>query len=60
MPEQRFPCSKPKSTLTVVWERKPVNPGDVHTIRYTTAKGKLFDRDEAQGRGVVWFQVVNK
>ena len=60
MPETRIPVTKPKADLEKVFEEHTPEPNGVHTIRYVTKHGKVFEREECRSRGVVWYQVVQQ
>jgi hypothetical protein len=56
--ETRIPVPKPKAELAKVSERGTPGSGETHTIRFVTPRGKVFEREEAPGRGLMWYQVV--
>lgn len=58
MPDTRIPVPKPKAILEEVFTRSTMTPEPCTVIRYVTAFGKVFEREECRSRGVVWYQVV--
>lgn len=50
--------SKPSADLTQVFEQTFTEPEPYTVIRYVTAHGKVFEREECRSRGVVWYQVT--
>lgn len=58
MPERRIPVSKPSAHLTKVYEQTFTEPEPHTVIRFVTAFGKVFEREECRSRGVVWYQLM--
>lgn len=56
--QKRIPVSKPSADLTQVFEQTFTEPEPYTVIRYVTAHGKVFEREECRSRGVVWYQVT--
>jgi len=60
VPEDRIPVSKPKVELKELYRHDDRATGGAFTIRYRTKFSKVFEREESQARGVVWYQVVQR
>lgn len=58
MPAERVPVSKPSAELKEVYRYNAINRDNALVIGYHTKYGKLFEREEGNGRGVVWYQVT--